>query len=108
MFVIVAVNLCMAVEANWDRIRDAIITSILGGLDMIRFNLNPTKTVANAASPVASYQEHGNLVSVEWHVRSSLASLRLLTWPRPASLDAALELTHATRGENEIYREHLS
>jgi hypothetical protein len=67
MLVVIAVNFCMAVEAHRDRIRDTIIATLRRWSDVVGFDLHAAETVADAAPSLASYQQRGDIVSIEWH-----------------------------------------
>jgi len=67
MFVVVAMNLSVTLETNGDRVADIVVLAAFERVDVIGLDLYSTKTVADAATPVASDQQFGNFIYVEGH-----------------------------------------
>lgn len=53
--VVVAMNLCMTLEAYRNRVIDVIRTTLVSGSDMIEFNLYTTESVTDTAPAPALY-----------------------------------------------------
>jgi hypothetical protein len=79
VFVVVAVNLSVAFEADRDRVVDMVLATAGDRVDVIGLDLYSAKPMADAATPVASDQQFGNLISFEGH--GELSYPRFLVQP---------------------------
>ena len=86
VFVVVAVNLSVAFEADRNRVFDIVLPTAGDRVDMIGLDLYSSKPMADAATPVATDQQFGNLISLKGHgrafLRPAIISLRtnLVPW----------------------------
>jgi len=53
MFVVIAVNFGVALEADWNSVVDIIATALLLGDDVVGFDLDSAEAMADAAPSVA-------------------------------------------------------
>jgi hypothetical protein len=65
MFVVVAVNFSVAFEADRSRVVDMVLPTARDRVDVIGLDLYSAKPMSDAATPVASGQQFGNLIPVE-------------------------------------------
>lgn len=63
VIVVVTVNLCVAFETDRNRIIDFVAATTLCWIDVIRFDLDAAKSMADAATPVALSEKCRNFVS---------------------------------------------
>src|SRR5262249_18421179 len=106
VLIVVTVDLCVAVEAHWNRVADAVVAALSSGPDVVSLNLDTTEAMADAAPPVAGSQQSRNFIAVEGHRRS--LPIRSSTFLKPFGLrlgsPAAGEQEGRHGGRDDIQR----
>jgi hypothetical protein len=74
MLVVVAVNLSVAFEADRNRVVDMVLPTARDRVDVVGLDFYSAKPMADAATPVASDQQFGDLISFEGHGEMSYPS----------------------------------
>lgn len=68
MLVVIAVNLCVALEAHRYRIFDLVATTTLCRNDVVRLDLDAAESMTNATTPMTLAEQRRNFVSIEGHI----------------------------------------